>query len=139
RASPRPTDTTPMSGKARPVTVARMTCLVKESEGLRGTGAHIERGQARLLSSRLVDGGSSAARKDAPKLKLNDLFKDPGRKVKPRQTGITHVMDKGLSLAALGGLLEVAGEHVDIVKFGGATAVVSNNFEAKVKLLRERG
>src|SRR5205823_3532556 len=43
------------------------------------------------------------------------------------------------SLAALGGLIEVAGEHVDIVKFGWATSVVVGNFEAKVRLLRDKG
>src|SRR5438309_5632990 len=67
------------------------------------------------------------------------MFRDPGRKTKPRQTGITHVIDKGLSLSALNGLIEVAGEHVDIVKFGWATSVVSANFEAKVKALRDQG
>jgi len=45
---------------------------------------------------------------------LSDLFRDPARAAKPRDTGITHVMDKGMSLAQVSSLIEVAEEHVAI-------------------------
>jgi phosphosulfolactate synthase len=52
--------------------------------------------------------------------------------VKPRERGITHVIDRGLSLAEVDGLLEVAGAAVDVVKLGWGTALVTGNLEAKL-------
>jgi len=52
--------------------------------------------------------------------------------VKPRERGITHVIDRGLSLAQVDGLLEVAGAAVDVVKLGWGTALVTGNLEAKL-------
>ena len=42
----------------------------------------------------------------------------PARMSKPRVCGITHVLDKGLPLAATEGLLEQVGHLIDIVKVG---------------------
>jgi len=44
------------------------------------------------------------------------------------------VIDKGLSVAEVDGLLEVAGEIVDIVKLGWGTALVSANLAPKLEL-----
>ena len=68
---------------------------------------------------------------------LSDLFRDPRRSAKPRDIGLTHVMDKGMSLAQVSSLMEVAEEHVDIVKLGWCTSVVSKNLEKKVELFRD--
>lgn len=57
----------------------------------------------------------------------------PQRAVKPRERGITHVIDRGLSLAAVDGMLESAGSSVDIVKLGWGTAVVAENLDAKLQ------
>src|SRR5205823_5193252 len=51
----------------------------------------------------------------------------PSRSVKPRQQGITHVLDRGLSIAEVDGLVEVAGASVDLVKLGWGTAVATEN------------
>ena len=67
---------------------------------------------------------------------LSDLFTDPTRVIKPRQTGITHVMDKGLSLAQVSSLMEVADQHIDIVKLGWCTSVVAQNLERKLALFK---
>jgi phosphosulfolactate synthase len=56
----------------------------------------------------------------------------PPRTAKPRERGITHVLDKGLSLSGVDGMLEVAGNAVDIVKLGWGTALVTENLEAKL-------
>jgi phosphosulfolactate synthase len=56
----------------------------------------------------------------------------PQRSAKPRERGLTHVLDKGLSLAQVDGLIEVAGDAVDIVKLGWGTAVVTGNLRAKL-------
>ena len=59
--------------------------------------------------------------------------------MKPRERGITHVIDRGLSLADVDGLLEVAGPIVDIVKLGWGTALVSANLKPKLKRYAEHG
>ena len=61
------------------------------------------------------------------------IFRDPARTKKPREAGLTHILDKGLSLAEIESLLETAGSYVDIVKFGWGTAAVVDNLEAKIQ------
>ncbi|MCW3000790.1 MAG: phosphosulfolactate synthase [Conexibacter sp.] len=60
----------------------------------------------------------------------------PERSVKPRDRGLTHVLDKGLSTVEVDGLMEVAGAAVDIVKLGWGTALVTGNLEAKLARYR---
>ena len=60
----------------------------------------------------------------------------PARPGKPRQVGLTHVIDKGLNLRDIEGLFDTAGEYVDIVKFGWGTSYVTNNLEKKISLYR---
>ena len=61
----------------------------------------------------------------------------PERSVKPREQGVSHVLDKGLSLADVDGLIEVAGDSVDIVKLGWGTALATGNLEPKLARYRE--
>jgi phosphosulfolactate synthase len=68
-----------------------------------------------------------------------DLLDLPERSAKPREQGITHVLDRGLSLAEVDSLIEVAGEVIDIVKLGWGTALVSANLEEKVERYRAHG
>jgi len=63
----------------------------------------------------------------------------PQRSPKPRSSGLTHVLDRGLSLAQVDGLIEVAGAFVDIVKLGWGTALATQNLEPKLARLREHG
>ena len=63
----------------------------------------------------------------------------PERSAKPRERGITHVLDRGLSLAEVEGLVEVAGGSVDIVKLGWGTAVVTGNLRPKLARYRAHG
>jgi len=68
---------------------------------------------------------------------FNDGFLGlPARPGKPRDVGITHVMDKGLNLRDIEGLFDTAGQFVDIVKFGWGTSYVTNNLEKKIALYR---
>src|SRR3712207_1919963 len=60
----------------------------------------------------------------------------PARSVKPRERGITHLMDRGLALAEVDGLMEVAGDFVDIVKLGFGTALATGNLEPKLERYR---
>jgi phosphosulfolactate synthase len=61
----------------------------------------------------------------------------PQRSAKPREQGITHVLDRGLSVAAIEGLIEVAGASVDLVKLGWGTAVATGNLDGKLRTYRE--
>jgi phosphosulfolactate synthase len=70
---------------------------------------------------------------------MKDLLKLPPRTTKPRQEGITHVLDRGLSVADVDGLIEVAGEYIDLVKLGWGTGVATGNLEAKLDRYRHHG
>src|SRR3954452_19682566 len=63
----------------------------------------------------------------------------PSRSAKPRDSGLTHVLDRGLSLAQVDGMMEVAGELVDIVQLGWGTALATQNLEPKLARYREHG
>jgi phosphosulfolactate synthase len=68
-----------------------------------------------------------------------DMNNLPERVTKPRSSGITMVMDKGLSLRQVEDFVEVAGAHTDIVKLGWATSFVTPNLDKKLKIYREAG
>lgn len=63
----------------------------------------------------------------------------PQRSPKPRQQGITHVLDRGMSVADVEGLMEVAGDFVDFVKLGWGTALVTGNLAEKLARYRAHG
>ena len=63
----------------------------------------------------------------------------PSRGAKPRERGLTHVLDKGLSLAGIDGLMEVTGGSVDLVKLGWGTALVTGNLERKLERYAAHG
>ena len=67
---------------------------------------------------------------------LNNI---PDRTAKPREKGITMVMDKGLSLRQVEDFIEVAGTHTDIVKLGWSTSYVTPNLKEKLKIYRDAG
>jgi phosphosulfolactate synthase len=52
--------------------------------------------------------------------------------------GLTHVLDKGLGPRAWEDVLEVAGDHISIVKLGWGTAAVTQNLQRKLAVLREK-
>jgi phosphosulfolactate synthase len=52
--------------------------------------------------------------------------------------GLTHVLDKGLGPRGWEDVLEVAGDHISIVKLGWGTAAVTRNLERKLEVLREK-
>jgi phosphosulfolactate synthase len=83
--------------------------------------------------------GGQIARYAERRPALGDFLDLPERTVKPRAAGVTHVLDKGLTLVDLRGLLGAAGPHVDFVKLGWGTAYVSDDVSAKVAQCREAG
>ncbi|UEG53307.1 phosphosulfolactate synthase [Mucilaginibacter daejeonensis] len=67
---------------------------------------------------------------------LNNI---PQRSQKPRNNGMTMVMDKGLSLRQVEDMLEVSSDNIDIVKLGWATSYVTPNLKDKLALYRQAG
>ncbi|AUD06196.1 phosphosulfolactate synthase [Spirosoma pollinicola] len=67
------------------------------------------------------------------------LTQIPDRAEKPRQSGITMVMDKGLSLREVEDFLSVSADHTDIVKLGWATSFVTPRLKEKLAIYREAG
>jgi phosphosulfolactate synthase len=63
----------------------------------------------------------------------------PERSNKPRQKGITMMMDKGLSLNESVDFIQASAHLTDIVKFGFGTAYVTNDLQKKIDLYKEAG
>ena len=66
-----------------------------------------------------------------------DLIGLPDRPSKPRETGLTHILDKGLSPQETENVLEVAADVVDLAKLGWGTAVITPELERKLDIYRE--
>ncbi len=72
----------------------------------------------------------------------NDLFnlsQLPQRSAKPRAEGLTMVMDKGLSMTEAEAMVAVGHPHIDLVKLGFGTAVVTPNVIDKIKMYQAAG
>ncbi len=63
----------------------------------------------------------------------------PIRDPKPREKGITMVMDKGLSLKEAENFVDSSGHLTDLVKLGFGTSYITRNLEEKLKLYRDAG
>ena len=65
-----------------------------------------------------------------------DILDLPARSSKPREVGVTMVMDRGLSPGQLANLIEAASPYIDYVKFGWCTGLLSPCLHEKLDLLR---
>jgi phosphosulfolactate synthase len=63
-----------------------------------------------------------------------NLSQMPKRNLKPRDSGITMVMDKGLSINEARNFMSVSHPHVDIVKLGFGTSFVTPNLREKIEV-----
>ncbi len=63
----------------------------------------------------------------------------PKRTMKPREAGLTMVMDKGLSIREVEDMLSISSPHIDIVKLGWATSFVTPNLKDKIMVYKEAG
>lgn len=61
----------------------------------------------------------------------------PERTKKPRVSGYTMAMDKGLSLREVEDFVSVAGDYVDVVKLGWATSFVTPQLEEKIAIYHQ--
>lgn len=67
------------------------------------------------------------------------LSQIPERHLKPRESGITMVMDKGLSLDEAKNFISATLPHVDVVKLGFGTSYVTPNLRQKIELYQSFG
>lgn len=65
-----------------------------------------------------------------------DLKYIPNRPAKPRQEGITMVIDKGLSLRETEDFLSVSADFVDVVKLGWGTSAITPKLEDKLAIFK---
>jgi phosphosulfolactate synthase len=59
----------------------------------------------------------------------------PKRAVKPRETGLTMVIDGGIPLGQFTDLISLGADYIDSVKFGWGTALVTNCLREKIGVL----
>ena len=63
----------------------------------------------------------------------------PARPGKPRERGLTHVIDKGMTMPEVEAMLEASGDYIDIVKLGWGTSYVTRNLADKIRLYQSLG
>jgi phosphosulfolactate synthase len=61
----------------------------------------------------------------------------PCRAQKPRQTGLTMMIDGGVPFWQFTDIIGSTGEYIDFVKFGWGTALVTGDIRGKIHVLRE--
>jgi phosphosulfolactate synthase len=70
---------------------------------------------------------------------VTDFLDLPKRAKKPRNKGLTHVLDTGLSVVEVEGLLKSAGDHIDLVRLGWGSAYVTQDISEKIECYRSHG
>jgi phosphosulfolactate synthase len=60
----------------------------------------------------------------------------PERPDKPRENGLTMVMDKGLSLREAEDLCDISAPYCDLIKLGFGTSIITNRLHEKIKLYK---
>ena len=68
-----------------------------------------------------------------------DFLALPERAAKPRDTGVTHVLDTGLSTVEAEGLMRTAAGYVDLVRLGWGSAYVTGDLREKIACYRDAG
>jgi phosphosulfolactate synthase len=63
----------------------------------------------------------------------------PERPLKPRNSGLTMVMDKGLSIREAEDFMSIGSEYTDYVKLGFGTSLVTPGFEKKIAIYKKAG
>jgi phosphosulfolactate synthase len=76
-------------------------------------------------------------------MRMSDLYfglkNMPERSQKPRNNGLSMVMDKGLALREVEDFLEVGAAYTDIVKLGFGTGILTPRLDEKLQLYKDAG
>jgi phosphosulfolactate synthase len=70
---------------------------------------------------------------------MPDFLDLPERPPKPREEGVTHVIDTGLTTFEAEGLMSMAAEYVDLVRLGWGSAYVTRDVRRKIDCYRAAG
>ena len=71
---------------------------------------------------------------------MKEIIKNlPYRDPKPREKGLTMIMDKGLSIRQAEDLLSLNHEFIDIIKLGFGTSILTPNISQKIKIYQKNG
>lgn len=71
---------------------------------------------------------------------MNYILKNlPVRSQKPRTTGFTMVMDKGLNIKEVENFVDANSDFIDIVKLGWATSYLTKNLAQKIEVYKDAG
>jgi len=71
---------------------------------------------------------------------MNYVLKNlPVRTEKPRTTGFTMVMDKGMGIREVENFVDANSDYVDIVKLGWATSYLTKNLAQKIQIYKDAG
>lgn len=68
-----------------------------------------------------------------------DFLTLPARESKPRHRGLTHVLDKGMTIASLEALLAQTSDFIDVLKIGWGIAYVDRDIKARVAACNAAG
>ncbi|MFY9153964.1 MAG: phosphosulfolactate synthase [Prolixibacteraceae bacterium] len=63
----------------------------------------------------------------------------PERPAQPRESGLTMVMDKGLSLREAEDMCDISAPYCDLIKLGFGTSIITNRLDEKIKLYKSTG
>ncbi|HPQ07932.1 MAG TPA: phosphosulfolactate synthase [Bacteroidia bacterium] len=71
---------------------------------------------------------------------LSNNLKDlPNRTSKPRNKGLTMVIDKGLGIHAAEDIVSTSAHIIDFIKIGFGTSIVTNHLKEKIKIYKDAG
>jgi phosphosulfolactate synthase len=68
-----------------------------------------------------------------------DFLDLPERPAKPRETGLTHVIDIGLAPRDAENLMQIAAQHIDLIRLGFGSAYVTAALQEKIDLYQRHG
>jgi len=63
----------------------------------------------------------------------------PDRPAQPRESGLTMVMDKGLSLREAEDLCDISAPYCDLIKLGFGTSIITNKLQEKINIYKSAG
>jgi phosphosulfolactate synthase len=70
---------------------------------------------------------------------MPDFLRLPDRQPKPRERGLTHVIDAGLTTVQAEGLMASAADYIDLVRLGWGSAYVTHDVQSKIERYRAAG
>lgn len=68
-----------------------------------------------------------------------DFLDLPSRPTKPREAGLTHVIDIGFAPADAQNLMQIAAGHIDLIRLGFGSAYVTGALQEKIELYHGHG